>query len=107
MTDNELIEAVAVEVMGWHKSGSWMLDKDDRLACYHFQPITNFNHSWKVVEKVCSGIFDGYEIDYSLGWWSVAFRISGNLSLKPVSSDKSLGHAICLAALEAKRASDK
>jgi hypothetical protein len=102
MTDQELIEAVATKVMGWHREKSV-----SGIECYYnsdhdfmyalrtgkvFNPLTDANHWLMVVEKI-KDIFN-INIGYVKGVWRFNWN---NYSI----SHKSIGHAVCLAALEA------
>ena len=59
MTDSELDEAIAIEVMGWHlvdSNGILMWEEEEvyarsiNRACYH--PSTNLNQCWEAEEKI-------------------------------------------------------
>lgn len=72
LPDDQLIEKVAVEVMGWKerskfnsaggqdrswwKDGEWVCNKDGEWVCnagkHHWNPLTDWNHTMEVVEKM-------------------------------------------------------
>ena len=112
MTDYELNEAIAFEVMGWHidEFGYWM-DADDEhtgyIAIEHptmgWIPTADLNQVIKCAEK-----FKGYEIlkscyrkDYSVKVWEKFGEV--NRCAGKIISDNP-ARAMCEATLMAKRA---
>jgi hypothetical protein len=117
MTDQELIDAVAIEVMGWEKIIS-VYDQPGRRAYFYilngeqiyfdshdFNPLTNANHWMMVVEKMKTKIFSFKIWAYAVGLYTVTFTcdIQGDAASYTVKN-KSIGRAVCLAALKAVRA---
>ena len=116
MTDNELIEAVAKEIMQWHldkqkaylpgvwrdKNGMWQGRESGEDM---FNPLTDMNHMMMVVERMRINYLMAIKIwSYAVGDYIVTFCCDAETSPKPYSAQhKSLGHAVCLAALEAVR----
>ena len=131
VTDEELVRAVAVEVMGWHDEGihslasgnyqgirNWWircygLDEEPIMPAGDWQPLTNANHWMMVVERM-----------RELGWWFYAdpnphyypgrhgeisydigfFKIKCEKRLAEVCGcEKITGEFVCQAALEAVR----
>lgn len=79
MTDEELDEAIAVEVMGWNKhpdmQGSWWVLDEDKFAGYYWKervplifyvwnPTVDLNQAFEALEKV--------------GYWTMC-RFTGSL----------------------------
>lgn len=113
MDDKELIETVAVKVMGWHADDEkfcW-LDVTGRRTAYrleagkswkiYWSPLTDMNHAWMVVERMRDLGFNANIDIYQTGMDEVEFYQRSGKAF--VSCKESIGHAICLAALEAKR----
>jgi hypothetical protein len=114
MTDKELIEVTATEVMGWNRGFLYdgrrisydHLEKRwfDLLEEIPFNPLTNANHWMMVVEKLCSLFFE-----VRLYCSRKLFMCDIHREGYPVPADswcaesQILGHAVCLAALEAVR----
>jgi len=87
MTDDELVRAVAIEVMGWKyedpedpywvdKYGEYVMGAGvDYTEDGDFTPLTNLNHAWMVVEKMWERGWElairrnievrGYEVEFS------------------------------------------
>lgn len=144
MTDQKLIEIVAVEVMGWkiispYGEQIWVPKEIDYLKDRKFTylpksiwcPLTNANHRDMVVERMSYFNWSCHihtpscteEIKYNLvqfrthapncQWqpkpdeWGGPFPNSYICSHYPKTTDwvrhESIGHAVCLAALEAVR----
>lgn len=104
MTNEELDEALAIEVMGWHifgyewheLGGKYVMDVND------WHPTTDLNQTWECLEK-----FKGYEIlkscyrkNYSVRVWEEFGLV--NRCAGTVVSDN-LPRALCEAVLMAKR----
>ena len=113
MNDKELIEAVAVEVMGWDKIIS-IYDQPGKMAYFYvigdeqvyfdhhdFKPLTNANH-WMMVVQSMRELEYRVWIGQSLDLWECGFSIA--CYTKGFYRHQSIGHAICLASLEAVRA---
>lgn len=111
MTDQELIEQVATEVMGWYISDKLYFDSKEQIAigfateaeeilCV-FNPLINVNHAFMVVKRMKEL---GYKLElkqygnyeYKCNFWKDGFVYSAD--------NVFIGHAICLAALEVMRA---
>lgn len=123
MTDQELIEAVAVEILGWEKVGTqnngWWSPKGqpdgiivtqcDTSYGPGWNPITDMNHTMMVIERMRKclfwfDIFDNYNEVGNLtdrAWYCNFTR--KDPKVRGYAKNKSIGHAICLAALEAVR----
>ena len=54
MTDDEIDEALAVDVKGWHLEGTLWKDKNDRVLCSHYNwhPTSNQNQAIELTEKM-------------------------------------------------------
>jgi hypothetical protein len=121
LTDAELIEAVATEVMGCEKDFRQTYSFGDYRISYNppyflvsyksdlwkkFNPLTNANHWMMVVER----LKNRYHITIYIGNLCNCELSDKNY---PKSGDeffkehKSIGHAVCLAALEAVRSKDE
>lgn len=127
LKDEELIKAVALEVMGWEyikwedfirRTSSRSIDpvyaplmtwitKDGLVGEPNFNPLTNLNHAFMVVERMrelgfavslCNPWFDGASIERKE--WSASFFTEKNAIH---GRNQNIGHAICLAALKAVR----
>jgi hypothetical protein len=90
MTDKEIIEAVATEVMGYTED-EWTHTGSAHPTALVFNPLTNANHWMMVACKLDMA----FEIRRQPGSWLVIFN---GLIIKEHSS---IGHAVCLAALKA------
>lgn len=85
LTDEELISRIAVEVMGWKKvtrptqSGYGTYEGWDRghgsyiHPCREWRPLTDWNHTMEVVEKVKYGKKFGFILDGNDIEWSATF----------------------------------
>jgi hypothetical protein len=120
ISDEELINAVAVEVMGWQRKyievpffvpdsfinktvmrSFWFDGEINEISTIQFDPITNANHWMRIVEKMrelgfylC---FDALKTGYGARFWLYG------LEPTPLTyiSDRDPGKAVCLAAIDA------
>ena len=111
MTDYELNEAIAFEVMGWHidEFGYWMDANDEHtgyIAIEHpdmgWIPTADLNQAVRCVEgfahiTICKFV-------YGSPLWDVTIENSAYSSGWPVARGACLARAICEAALMAVRA---
>ena len=119
LTDEQIIERLAVEVMGWHKDvrdsgrSMWVnsenygmgytenyLNKGSGSMDFAWNPLTDWNHTMEVVVQLRkldlpSGCIHIRAIQN--GAWEVRFKTT----VKGRVSNKSLARAVCLAALAA------
>ncbi len=54
MTDNELNNAAALKVMGWHRTIDFWCDSDGVAQSFapSFNPRSRIEHAWLLVEKI-------------------------------------------------------
>ena len=111
LTDDELVERVATEVMGWHKEEdeyfgiSWM-DKDGihKEICEIWNPLSlvDMNVAWDVMEKVEQFVTFVLREDVP-GDWNTTF--TAELTVKATKTNHTLYRvysaqcAICIASL--------
>ena len=113
MTDEELIEAIATEVMGWehgiknqpdtYYEGFWFKDSKRIIHKETWQPLTDANHRDMVVEEM---IAKGFTLKLGRGLTVQGLLTWARFTKEPYSSyhhDKNTGHAVCLAARDAMR----
>ena len=117
MTDDELISAVAEEVMGWkqytmshgfyHVGPQYGLDSSRKEVAYDdtWNPLTNANHWIMMVERM---IDLGWFVELSwLGGspdgWRARFHKLAPTDNNFYAYDDKIGRAICLAALRLMR----
>jgi hypothetical protein len=113
MTDQELIEAVGKEILGWRlvkmPPGTMWIDQQGKNREYGeprglgtcFDPLTNGNHILIVVNRM---INQGCSItmEYIKDWY---VNVAQSPKVLGIVSNASLGYAVCLAALIAVRSS--
>lgn len=102
LTDEQLIEKVATEVMGWRvipQPEGWtdlvLIEQSDGHITQHWNPLTNWNDTMKVVEQVRRNEMD-FEIWISAGW---SVRIMQGSSTNYDARDSHGQRAILIAAL--------
>jgi hypothetical protein len=104
MTDQELIEEVAVKVMKWECAGFSQrkpVYSIKKKILFDFDPINNANHWMMVVEKMRDKWILSIT-DFNSDEWEIVFE-HGHLDHRAVIYHKLLGKAVCLAAREAVR----
>ena len=116
LSDKELTELVAVEVMGWEKGKYTSKSGDIRnMPCWRdkngeivdedseemrwFDPLENWNWTMQVVEKIMG---TDKKIDFCLGSSQLIPRWSAIFIPGGMSQGKDPQRAICIAALSAK-----
>jgi hypothetical protein len=108
MDDIELIRNIAVEVMEWHicNTNQWY-NKYGQLEFIEgsWNPLTNANHWMMVVKRLHKlGWFIQLNNRVPSGEWSARLFKYQELN-QPLAINEIIGHAVCLAALEAVRSS--
>ena len=106
LQDSEFIRQIARKVMGWQPSNwlgdhweVWRLgDGKGYIKCADFNPLTNANHWMMVVEKMREAGFNMVLNTFIEKGWSVQFEKASDYYFK---FHKSIGHAVCLAAIAA------
>jgi len=113
LSDDAIIEKVAVEVMGWRtrksKTCKWCIifqAEDDELgycklcrlpSCY-WNPLTDWNHTMEVVARLKKKGIDFAFASYEL---EPPYTATFNISRDSLVSDANPRRAICFAALRA------
>lgn len=109
MSDIELREAVAVEVMGWRlDDGDWLLDNPHsgtnggiEMPCYEL----DIEAAFEVVEKMRVDGFLEFDLGTHERHWGATFKgFIGEVWRKFAGYGESPARAICIAALTAVRA---
>lgn len=103
LTDAELAEKVAVEVMGWEKQEGggkimyWVMTNGFLKRCDKWNPCTDWNDMKLIVNELFR-----WEIYLNIYTTPAGFLLaSPNAPIGKVQ-DKKLGRAVCIAALKAK-----
>lgn len=119
LTDEQLIERVAVEVMGWKRreinrtdeDETWLWESDYGLetARASWNPLTDWNHTMEVEKAMAARGFSTYRIHSEKGI-QVGFcfglpRLSSPNIISPVVPVDQERRYLCLAALKAIRSS--
>jgi hypothetical protein len=116
MTDQELIEAVGKEILGWKlvimPPGTMWIDQQGENIEYgeprglgtYFNPLSNPNHWMMIVKKMNKNNWS-FEMTmrHNGGNRAEFYNLETNKSHWYDFDNKSIGHVICLASLEAVR----
>lgn len=102
MTEQQIIEALAVKVMGWEKRdlqelGYWY--HEGKVVCRrgNWNPLQNIADAWQVVEKLRQSLSVRIE-SHSDGWY---VELKNHIDLPISGEGKTAQEAICKAAMEA------
>ena len=119
MTDDELIRAVAEEVMGYKEDirtldirgyyrnvRVWISPNEDAIPYNDFDPIDDISHAWMVVERMRELGWAFKIWSYHAGEFNVFFMNDMRNGEEFRAVDGTAGRAICLAAWEAMMGGD-
>ncbi len=105
MTDDQIVEAVATEVMGWHKEYTtqrrWhWVDSGGRWHLKEWNPLAHIADAWMVVEHVTAMLtpLPGHELQFPP---ATRFAFIWDVQNVWAMDAKEASRAICLAALRA------